>query len=98
MRATTLLFDDGATQILIDDFFSRPPVSRALAGWLTPDDGRIEFGLDKGRINDRLQVISVAHAHHDHAMDAPMIALRMRADLVGSTSVQNLALGQECAS
>lgn len=95
MGATTLLFDDGTTQILIDGFFSRPPVSKALAGWLRPDDKRINFGLDQGGIDHRLQAIFVAHAHYDHAMDAPTIALRMRADLVGSASVRNLGLGQD---
>ena len=94
MGTSTLLFDDGATQILIDGFFSRPPVHRALAGWLTPDQSRISFGLSRGGVNDRLMALFVAHAHHDHAMDAPAIAVRTHADLVGSTSVRNLAFGQ----
>jgi L-ascorbate metabolism protein UlaG (beta-lactamase superfamily) len=88
-----LLFEDGDTQILVDGYFSRPPLLTAAFGLVSPDCRRIGDGLRSGGITRRLRAIFVAHAHVDHALDAPEIAGLTRAWLVGSKSVRNIAIG-----
>lgn len=93
MGTTTLLFDDGETQILIDGFFSRPSLARSAIGRVGPNCARIEEALEKAGITTRLKAIFVAHAHVDHVLDAPEIAFLTGAELIGSESVKNVALG-----
>lgn len=95
LGTTSLLLDDGQTQILIDGFFSRPPLWRALIGWIGPDETRIDAGLLAAGVAPRLAAIFVAHGHHDHALDAPWIARTRRIDLIGSEGVCTLGRGQQ---
>ena len=90
---STLLFDDGETQILIDGFVSRP----TLFQWLTrrpvnSDFARINWFMNEYRIR-RLAAIIPVHSHFDHAMDAGAIANRSSASILGSESTANIARG-----
>jgi len=97
LRATflgvaTLLLDDGETAILVDGFFSRPSLLRVLATRITPDVAVIGRSLERAGIRELAAVITV-HSHYDHAMDAPEVARRTGALLVGSESTANIGRG-----
>lgn len=96
---STLLLSSGEDQILVDGFFTRPNLKRTIFGALRPDDRLIERRLsDAGVV--RLRAVLVAHAHHDHALDAARIAVmtetpkggRLKSDavVVGDTSTARL--------
>lgn len=90
---TTLLFDDGETQILTDATFSRFPLHRILLQRpLESDFAAINYGLHEYRI-DRLAVIVPLHSHFDHAIDAGHVANRTGAMILGSESTANVARG-----
>lgn len=94
MGCTTLLFDDGRTQLLVDGFFSRPGALRVALGTIAPDERRIDDGLARAGIT-RLTAVMTAHSHYDHAMDAPLVALRTEAVLIGSASTAQVARGAD---
>lgn len=80
---TTLLFDDGKTKIMVDGFFSRPPMHQLLR--FQPDKKLIKKVIADQKLKD-LAVVVPVHSHHDHAMDAPLIAMLTDAQLLGSSS------------
>lgn len=90
--ATTLLVDDGSSRLLIDPFFSRPGVVRCAVGKIGPDAGTIDGCLRRLGV-DRLDAVVASHAHYDHAMDAPYVARRTGAQLVGSRSTAMIGAG-----
>ena len=93
LGVTTLLFDDGETQILIDGFFSRPTLAEALlARPVTSDAATINYVLDDYRMR-RLAAIIPSQSHYDHAMDVGAIANRSSASVLGSESTANIARG-----
>lgn len=93
LGTTTLLFDDGETQLLIDGFFSRPTLGDALLGRpVTSDAATINYVLDEYRMR-RLAAIIPTHSHYDHAMDVGAIANRSSASILGSESTANIARG-----
>lgn len=90
---TTLLFDDGETQILTDGTFSRLSLFDILT--LRPvysDIDVINHVLSKYRM-DRLAAIVPLHSHFDHAMDVGHVANRTSAVVLGSESTANIARG-----
>lgn len=93
LGVSTLLFDDGETQILIDGFFSRPSLADLL---LRSDFGndiaKINFAMNKYRMRKLAAIIPV-HGHFDHAMDIGAIANRSSASILGSESTANIARG-----
>ncbi|WP_422050249.1 MBL fold metallo-hydrolase [Shimia sp.] len=90
---STLLFDDGETQILIDGFFSRPDLSKVLLGLIEPDKDLLgEIHKNEGL--DRLAAVVVAHSHHDHALDSAEIAKLADAQLIASYSTRNIGIGR----
>lgn len=89
---STLYFSDGEHSILVDGFFSRPGWLTLLLGKLAPDQARIDAGLARGGL-ERADVLLVAHSHHDHAMDSPVVAEKLGALLVGSESTANIGRG-----
>jgi L-ascorbate metabolism protein UlaG (beta-lactamase superfamily) len=92
---STLLFDDGDTQILIDGTFTRiRPIDLAPLRRISSDVATINYALSKYRI-DRLAAIVPAHSHFDHAMDVGYIANRTSAVILGSQSTANIAKGAE---
>jgi L-ascorbate metabolism protein UlaG (beta-lactamase superfamily) len=92
LGASTLLFDDGETAVLTDGFFSRPGVVRTFIGRIRPDRRRIEAALARAGIG-RLAAVFVVHSHYDHALDAATVAGLTGADLLGSMSTRNIAVG-----
>ena len=90
---TTLLFDDGETQILVDGFISRPSLLDTLLGHaVTNDAPMINYVLNEYGIR-RLAAIVPVHSHFDHAMDVGAIANRSSASIVGSETTANIARG-----
>jgi len=91
---TSILFDDGETQILIDGVFTRiNPLQLAMAMPVKSDVATINYALSTFRM-DRLAAIIPAHSHFDHAMDVGHIANRTSAVILGSESTANIARGE----
>lgn len=93
MGTSTILLDDGADQILVDGFFSRPGPLTVLFGRLRPNEEAIGRAMNRAGIGDRLGAVLVAHSHYDHVLDAPVIARRTGAMLVGSQSTAYVGRG-----
>lgn len=90
---TTLLFDDGETQILTDGTFSRFSLAEILLFRpLESDFAEINRVLDDYHI-DRLAAVVPLHSHFDHAIDAGHVANRSGAMVIGSESTANVARG-----
>ena len=93
LGVTTLLFDDGETQILIDGFFSRPSIADILLRRPVDNDApRINYAINEFRMR-RLAAIIPVHSHFDHAMDVGAIANRSSASILGSESTAQIARG-----
>jgi len=93
LGVTTLLFDDGETQILIDGFFSRPTLlDSVLRRAVTNDAATVNYALHEFGMR-RLAAIIPVHSHYDHAMDVGAIANRTSASVLGSESTANIARG-----
>jgi L-ascorbate metabolism protein UlaG (beta-lactamase superfamily) len=91
---TTLLFDDGETQILIDGAITRPNAFQlAQMQPVKSDIATINYVLSTYQM-DRLAAIVPAHSHFDHAMDIGHIANRTSAVILGSESTANIARGE----
>ena len=93
LGVTTLLFDDGETQILVDGFISRPTLFESLTGKpVTCDAPMINYVMNEFGMH-RLAAIIPAHSHYDHAMDIGAVANRSSASILGSESTANIARG-----
>jgi L-ascorbate metabolism protein UlaG (beta-lactamase superfamily) len=93
LGVSTLLFDDGETQILIDGFFSRPSLADIVFGVAVQSDAaQINYVLDEFQMR-RLTAIVPVHSHFDHAMDIGAIANRSSASILGSESTAQIARG-----
>jgi L-ascorbate metabolism protein UlaG (beta-lactamase superfamily) len=93
---------DGDTVILIDPYVSRilgpqppgrPPYKQM------PGDARPLYGWDDVPVPDRTAIdsrvpkanyILVTHTHYDHVLDAPHIALKTHATVIGTESTANV--------
>ena len=89
---TTLLFDDGTTQVLFDAHITRPPVYKMFFGKIQTNASAVDKIIAAHKI-DRLRAIFISHSHHDHALDAPYIAQKCGAVIYGSASALNIARG-----
>ena len=92
LGVSTLAISDGATTLLTDGFFTRPGLLRTLAGTIAPDAAAIDWALARAKL-DRVAAVFTVHSHYDHAMDAPLVAARTGAVLVGSASTAAIARG-----
>ena len=90
---TTLLFDDGKDQILFDAHVTRPSIEKYIAGAEVVTDRNLCDKLIRLHHIDRLRAIFISHTHHDHVMDAPYFATQCGAEVYGSESAKNVALG-----
>ncbi|MEE2663275.1 MAG: MBL fold metallo-hydrolase [Myxococcota bacterium] len=88
----TLVFSDGETTWMTDGWFSRPGLLALLMGRIEPDVEAIERGLARNAVTDLAAVFPV-HSHYDHAMDAPEVARRTGALLLGSEATANIGRG-----
>jgi L-ascorbate metabolism protein UlaG (beta-lactamase superfamily) len=95
LGVTTVLFDDGETQILIDGAFTRiNPMQFALLQTVRSDIATINYALSNFRMN-RLAAIVPVHSHFDHAMDIGHVTNRTSAVILGSESTANIARGAQ---
>ncbi len=92
MGVTTLLFSDGETAVMTDGFFSRPGLLRVALLGVEPDLERIGWALERAGV-ERVAAVIPVHSHYDHAMDAPEVARRTGAVLLGSGSTANIGRG-----
>ncbi len=92
---STLLFDDGETQILIDGAFTRVPLTKILSFQrVSSDIATINHTLAEYRMN-RLAAIVPVHSHFDHAIDVGHVANRSTAVVLGSESTAYIARGAD---
>jgi L-ascorbate metabolism protein UlaG (beta-lactamase superfamily) len=91
----TLVFSDGETTWMTDGWFSRPGPLRLALGKVAPDVAAIERGLARNGVDAAhgLAAVFPVHSHYDHAMDAPEVARRTGALLLGSESTANIGRG-----
>lgn len=92
LGTTVLLFDDGKDQVLFDCHITRPSLLRCFCGrfrtnTVVADKVRKDFKIN------RLRAIFISHTHHDHVMDMPYFINQCGAELYGSPSAANVALG-----
>ena len=93
LGVSTLLFDDGETQLLIDGFFSRPSLADSVFDRPVENDAAvINYAMNEFRIR-RLAAIIPVHSHFDHAMDVGAIANRSKASVLGTESTAQIARG-----
>jgi L-ascorbate metabolism protein UlaG (beta-lactamase superfamily) len=92
LGVATLLIDDGETALLTDGFFSRPGKLELFFSKIAPDLDAITEGIKRAGIG-KVAAVIVNHSHYDHALDAPEVAKRTGARLVGSESTANIGRG-----
>ncbi|MEH6348094.1 MAG: MBL fold metallo-hydrolase [Bermanella sp.] len=92
LGTSTVVLSDGETTIMTDGFFTRPSVLDLFFGEIMPNKTLIKEVLQQANITKLAAVIPV-HSHHDHAMDAPEVAMQTGAMLVGSESTANIGRG-----
>jgi L-ascorbate metabolism protein UlaG (beta-lactamase superfamily) len=97
MGVSTILFDDGKDSILIDGFFTRPSMTNTFLWWMDSDEQVVARCMKKGGVDSRLRAVLVAHSHWDHALDSARVCRKTGAELAGSESTKNIALGQGLA-
>ena len=93
LGVSTLLFDDGETQILIDGFLSRPSLaSLLLRRPIRSSAADVNRAINRYRM-ERVAAIIPSHTHFDHALDTAAVANRTGAVILGSPSAARLARG-----
>jgi L-ascorbate metabolism protein UlaG (beta-lactamase superfamily) len=94
---STLLFDDGKTQILIDGFFSRPSLYQVLFQNIQSQPELIRQMIQQQHLQ-RTQALFVTHSHYDHALDIAELARQLpQTKIIGSKSSLNIARGGQVA-
>jgi len=93
---TTLLFDDGETQLFFDCFFSRSSLFKTFFSKISTDTATINKLFPQNYLSN-LKGVFVAHSHYDHAMDVGYIHQLSNATIYGSTSTLNIARGAKVA-
>lgn len=73
------VIETGGTTLLVDPFVTRPGLLRTATMPLVSDEAEIAR-----RVPSRVDAILCGHSHYDHLLDAPLIARRTGAILVGS--------------
>jgi L-ascorbate metabolism protein UlaG (beta-lactamase superfamily) len=92
MGVTSLLFQDGETNILSDGFVTRPGLPRIALGRIAPDRERIDDVISTLGVST-IAAVFCGHSHYDHALDAPVFAERTGAVLLGSPDTANVGRG-----
>jgi L-ascorbate metabolism protein UlaG (beta-lactamase superfamily) len=89
-------FDDGETVLLHDPYLSRPGLTSLLFSRYRPDAARLAALVAReGPLPElaRASWILIGHGHFDHLGDAPWLAGRSGASVVGSATAVNVARG-----
>lgn len=89
---SSLLFDDGENQIMVDGFFTRPSAFKVVFGKLQTDTALVSQIIKEYNIH-RLKGVFVTHSHYDHALDAGFVCATTGAALYGSKSAVNVGRG-----
>jgi len=93
LGTTSALISDGETTLMTDGYFSRVKIGKAPESQvIRPDVPAIDAAL-KSLPSGPVAAVFVVHSHFDHAMDAPVVAQRTGALLVGSASTANVGRG-----
>jgi L-ascorbate metabolism protein UlaG (beta-lactamase superfamily) len=93
LGTTSALISDGETTLMTDGYFSRVAIGKSPESWvIRPDIPAIDSAL-QSLPPGRIAAVFVVHSHFDHAMDAPVVAQRTGALLVGSASTANVGRG-----
>lgn len=79
---------DGQTTIITDPMVNRFTAVEIITGKLQPDPELSKKWVPKA------DYIVINHAHYDHSIDAPEIALRTGATVIGSQSAINLCISR----
>lgn len=99
LGTSSMAWTDGQTTWLVDGFFSRQPLSEVVFTRLKVNEKQVVAVASEmfKQLNmpSALSGIVVAHSHYDHAMDAPFLAKKYGARLVGSESTLQIAKGQD---
>ncbi len=74
------MISDGRATVLLDPYFSRQPI-QSDDQLVRPDEQEITAHAPA-----KVDAILVSHSHADHLLDAPVIALRTGAQLIGTPS------------
>ena len=89
----TLLISDGETHLMTDGWFTRVGLGDLLLQRaVSPDTDAIARGLQRAGVT-RLAAVMPVHSHYDHAQDAPEVARRTGALLLGSESTAWIGRG-----
>ncbi|MBK8805820.1 MAG: MBL fold metallo-hydrolase [Bacteroidales bacterium] len=92
LGTTTLLFDDGENQILVDGFLCRKSLLTIFRKEIQTDSAFVDKIIAQNKIN-RLKAIFATHSHYDHTLDIAYIASKTDAELHGSISTLNIGRG-----
>ena len=79
---TTILFHDNEANWMNDGWFSRPTFIETITQRVAPDLAAIGRGLKANEV-DKLDAIIPIHSRYGHAMNAPEVARRSGAELLG---------------
>lgn len=80
------VIEAGGTTVLLDPFLTRPSLVRTAVRPLRPDPEAWWHWLPPG-----VDAIVCGHSHYDHLMDAPVIARRTGARIIGSRTTASFA-------
>lgn len=80
---------DGSHTVLVDPYFSRPAIGGSQP--IAPDPAAIDAALAQRRLPAKADVIVIGHSHVDHVLDAPLVARKTGASILGTTSTTNYA-------
>jgi L-ascorbate metabolism protein UlaG (beta-lactamase superfamily) len=81
---------DGSRTVLVDPYFTRPDFSKKKPV-LATDPAAIDAAFAAGRLPARADAIVIGHSHVDHVLDAPAVARRTGAQLLGTKSTIHYA-------
>lgn len=95
LGTSTLLFDDGETQLMIDGFLTRPSRCEVLSEKIEIDQQVVDAALRRAGVDEaKLLAVLVSHSHYDHALDvADIVCRHERARLYGSSSTMMIGRG-----
>jgi L-ascorbate metabolism protein UlaG (beta-lactamase superfamily) len=93
LGVATLVISDGETTLITDGWFTRVSLWDMLRGTpVSPDLDAIVDGMRRAEIRRAAAVMPV-HSHYDHAQDAPDVARRTGAILLGSETTAWIGRG-----